>query len=175
MFGKSTSVHSLFFCQYFQSFFRNQLAQLEILLQQPEMDNDLDFPRTEEDISEHVFETVSMSSQANNLPEHIQTEVRKLTPDEHLISSLFDVNRIGESNIDRKLLIAFAETNSILEILSSSSEESLEKEERPQSVDSLEFIDDDELKCDRDENIEAPLGEIIDEYIEDDYRNGSKH
>ena len=145
------------------------MAQLEILLQQPEMDNDLDFPRTEEDISEHVFETVSMSSQANNLPEHIQSEVRKLTPDEHLISSLFDVNRIGESNIDRKLLIAFSETNSNSEILSSSSEESLEKEERPQSVDSLEFIDDDELKCD---NAEAPLGEIIDEYIEDDYRKG---
>ena len=56
--------------------------------------------------------------------------------------------------------------------MSSSSEESLEKE-RPQSVDSLEFIDDDELKCDRDDNIEAPLGEIIDEYIEDDYRPGS--
>ena len=91
--------------------FRNQLAQLEILLQQPEVDHDLDFPRTEEDISEHVFETVSMSSQANNLPEHIQTEVRKLTPDEHLISSLFDVNRIGESNIDRELLIASLENN----------------------------------------------------------------
>ena len=82
----------------FNARFSDQLAQLELILKQPELDTEFDGPRTEEDISEHCFESVSMSS---HVPEHIQAEVKQLTPEEHLISSLFDVNRIGESNIDR--------------------------------------------------------------------------
>ena len=77
----------------------NQLAQLELILKQPDLDHDFDCPRTEEDISEHCFE-----SSSSHVPEHIATQVKQLTPDEHLISSLFDVNRIGESNIDREFL-----------------------------------------------------------------------
>ena len=153
----------------------NQLAQLELILKQPDLDHDFDCPRTEEDISEHCFE-----SSSSHVPEHIATQVKQLTPDEHLISSLFDVNRIRESNIDREFLffncLELIKLNS--DILSSSSEES----KRRDSTDSLDFIDDNEFKDNEREIVaeeevvqqDAPLGdgEVIDEYIEDDYRKG---
>ena len=152
------------------------MAQLELILKQPDLDHEFDCPRTEEDVSEHCFE-----SSSSHVPEHIATEVKQLTPDEHLISSLFDVNRIGESNIDRELLFLncfMVQTKNPSDILSSSSEES----KRRDSTDSLDFIDDNQFKDNEREQVvdeivqqEAPLGdgEIIDEYIEDDYRNGA--
>ena len=152
------------------------MAQLELILKQPDLDHEFDCPRTEEDVSEHCFE-----SSSSHVPEHIATEVKQLTPDEHLISSLFDVNRIGESNIDRELLLfncSMVQTKNPSDILSSSSEES----KRRDSTDSLDFIDDNQFKDNEREQVvdeivqqEAPLGdgEIIDEYIEDDYRNGA--
>ena len=152
------------------------MAQLELILKQPDLDHEFDCPRTEEDVSEHCFE-----SSSSHVPEHIATEVKQLTPDEHLISSLFDVNRIGESNIDRELLFFnyfMVQTKNPSDILSSSSEES----KRRDSTDSLDFIDDNQFKDNEREQVvdeivqqEAPLGdgEIIDEYIEDDYRNGA--
>ena len=152
------------------------MAQLELILKQPDLDHEFDCPRTEEDVSEHCFE-----SSSSHVPEHIATEVKQLTPDEHLISSLFDVNRIGESNIDRELLFFncfMVKTKNPSDILSSSSEES----KRRDSTDSLDFIDDNQFKDNEREQVvdeivqqEAPLGdgEIIDEYIEDDYRNGA--
>ena len=67
------------------------------------------------------------------------------------------------------------------EILTSSSEESnIGHDARCDSTDSMNFIDDNFKQQERHsqvneetvDNVEAPIGEIIDEYIEDDYRNG---
>ena len=128
------------------------MAQLELILKQPDLDHEFDCPRTEEDVSEHCFE-----SSSSHVPEHIATEVKQLTPDEHLISSLFDVNRIGESNIDRELLFFnyfMVQTKNPSDILSSSSEES----KRRDSTDSLDFIDDNQFK---DNEREQVVDEIV--------------
>ena len=88
---------------------KNQLAELEKILtcETPILQNNLRCPtKTEEEVSDAIFDeaTTSMTSESTevttSLSEEGLQEIRRKTPEEHLISALFDVERIQESNIE---------------------------------------------------------------------------
>ena len=88
---------------------KNQLAELEKILtcETPVLQHNLRCPtKTEEEVSDAIFDeaTTSMTSESTevttSLSEEGLEEIRRKTPEEHLISALFDVDRIQESNIE---------------------------------------------------------------------------
>ena len=88
---------------------KNQLAELEKILtcETPILQHNLRCPtKTEEEVSDAIFDeaTTSMTSESTevttSLSEEGLQEIRRKTPEEHLISALFDVERIQESNIE---------------------------------------------------------------------------
>ena len=88
---------------------KNQLAELEKILtcETPVLQHNLRCPtKTEEEVSDAIFDeaTTSLTSESTevttSLSEEGLQEIRRKTPEEHLISALFDVERIQESNIE---------------------------------------------------------------------------
>ena len=93
---------------------KNQLAELEKILtcETPVLQQNLRCPtKTEEEVSDAIFDeaTTSMTSESTevttSLSEEGLEEIRRKTPEEHLISALFDVERIQESNIEGEISI----------------------------------------------------------------------